>query len=147
MSALNKVYEQQYLRSQGLDPTSKKRKRVEKEKKRKENLEWMKEWMEEEKKSQKWNAWRKKVYNDYVEERNCLEDAMTTVYDYNQTKYAYESDMEFEERKKKKKKEREKQIEEKIGTEEDFVEGELDWKYRAEIPWGMVKIILDLLEY
>lgn len=55
MSALNKVYEQQYLRSQGLDPTSKKRKREEKEKKRKENLEWMKEWMEEEKKSQKWN--------------------------------------------------------------------------------------------
>ena len=97
MSALNKVYEQQYLRSQGLDPTSKKRKSEEKEKKRKENLEWMKEWMEEEKKSQKWNAWRKKVYNDYVEERNRMENAMTTIYDYHQTKYTFESDMEFEE--------------------------------------------------
>ena len=39
-----------------------------------------------------------------------------------------------------------KTIEEKLGTEEEFVEGELDWKYRAEIPWGMVKIIRDLLE-
>ena len=37
---LNKVYEQQYLRSQGLDRWSKKR-REEKEKKRKENLEWI----------------------------------------------------------------------------------------------------------
>ena len=52
MSALNKVYEQQYLRSQGLDPTSKKRKREEKEKERKENLEWMKEWMKKHKTTQ-----------------------------------------------------------------------------------------------
>ena len=29
---------------------------------------------------------------------------------------------------------------------EEFVKKELDWKYRATIPWGMVKIIMDLLE-
>ena len=146
MSLLNKVYEQQYLRSQGLDPTSKKRKREEKEKKREENLERMKEWMEKEKKSSTWNNTRQRAYNNYVEKRNRLENAMTTIYDYNQTKYTFESDIEFEERKKRKKKEREKQIEEKIGTEEEFVKKELDWKYRATIPWGMVKIIMDLLE-
>lgn len=146
MSLLNKVYEQQYLRSQGLDPTCKKRKREEKEKKRKENLGWMKEWMEEEKKSSTWNNTRQRAYNNYVEERDKMENAMTTIYDYNQTKYAFESDIEFEERKKRKKKEREQQIEEKLGTEEEFVEREMDLKHRATIPLRMVKIIMDLLE-
>lgn len=143
---LNKVYEQQYLRSQGLDRWSKKRKREEKEKKRKENLEWMEKWMKQEKKTSKWNNTRQRAYYNYVEERKRLENAMTTIYDYNQTKYAFESEMEFQERKKKKQKQREKTIEEKLGTEEEFVEREMDLKYHSTIPLRMVKIIMDLLE-
>jgi len=54
--------------------------------------------------------------------------------------------VEIEETKKKIKKECEKRIQENFGTEEEFIEGEMDWKYRTEIPWGMVKIIMSLLE-
>ena len=58
-----------------------------------------------------------------------MENALTTIYDYNIER-----------------KECEKHIEEKLGTEEEFIQGKMDWEYHTEIPWGMVKIIMDLLE-
>ena len=120
---LNKVYEKQYLRSQGLDSWSKKRKRE-------ENLKWMKEWMEQEKKTRQWILSKNNIQHEYRNKRFSFEERERVAKRKGDAKALQKI----------------KEEEEKLGTEEEFLERELDGKYHVAIPLRMVKIIMDLLE-
>jgi hypothetical protein len=134
MSALNKIYKQQYLKSVGEDDDSKKRKREEAHK-------YIDEWIEEQYDTRDYNCVSRIGENNFINAKRDLIQQMESELRIQNPEMGTVGVAYGEECKKVK-----KRVEMELGTQEEYATEYAEEHFAPRVTFGLILSIRDLLE-
>jgi len=133
MSALNKIYEQQYLKSVGEDDDSKKRKRE-------EAHEYIDEWIEEQYDTRDYKCVSQQGKNNFINaKRDLIQQMESEIPNF----VALSNMQKHEERTSEKVK---KRVEMELGTQEEYATEYAEEHFAPRVTFGLILSIRDLLK-